>query len=205
MPVFSHAGLTPGFDGLPVAAEPAPMPKPASSRLLLDRPGLPRWSRGRWTAPLAGAEGSLARCWRRDRPCRGSRPRSAGASWRACLPRGPGWLSRGSSAVSSATPELKRRSDDATKHRRAGRGTLPLVDETHRLNRARQDGFPPVENRAVNPGRRHGLNAAASGRQPPQASCNPARGRVALSRNRRGDDMILEGRPFAQAAVPSLQ
>jgi putative ATPase len=48
------------------------------------------------------------------------------------------------SAVFSGVADLKRAFDDARLRKRAGQGTLLLVDEIHRFNRAQQDGFLPV-------------------------------------------------------------
>jgi putative ATPase len=48
------------------------------------------------------------------------------------------------SAVFSGVSDLKRAFDEARLRKRAGRGTLLLVDEIHRFNRAQQDGFLPV-------------------------------------------------------------
>ena len=48
------------------------------------------------------------------------------------------------SAVFSGVADLKRAFDDARHRKRAGQGTLLLVDEIHRFNRAQQDGFLPV-------------------------------------------------------------
>jgi putative ATPase len=48
------------------------------------------------------------------------------------------------SAIFSGVAELKRVFEDATKLKRAGRGTLLFVDEIHRFNRAQQDAFLPV-------------------------------------------------------------
>jgi putative ATPase len=48
------------------------------------------------------------------------------------------------SAVFSGVADLKRAFDEARLRRRAGQGTLLLVDEIHRFNRAQQDGFLPV-------------------------------------------------------------
>jgi putative ATPase len=48
------------------------------------------------------------------------------------------------SAVFSGVADLKRAFDEARLRRRAGQGTLLLVDELHRFNRAQQDGFLPV-------------------------------------------------------------
>ncbi|HYZ32590.1 MAG TPA: replication-associated recombination protein A [Crenalkalicoccus sp.] len=48
------------------------------------------------------------------------------------------------SAVFSGVAELKRTFDEARRRRAAGQGTLLLVDEIHRFNRAQQDGFLPV-------------------------------------------------------------
>jgi putative ATPase len=54
------------------------------------------------------------------------------------------------SAVFSGVADLKRAFDEATRRRRAGKGTLLFVDEIHRFNRAQQDGFlPVVENGTV--------------------------------------------------------
>ena len=48
------------------------------------------------------------------------------------------------SAVFSGVADLKRAFDEARLRKRAGQGTLLLVDEIHRFNRAQQDGFLPV-------------------------------------------------------------
>jgi len=48
------------------------------------------------------------------------------------------------SAVFSGVADLKRAFEEARARRRAGRGTLLLVDEIHRFNRAQQDGFLQV-------------------------------------------------------------
>jgi len=48
------------------------------------------------------------------------------------------------SAVFSGVADLKRAFDEAARRRRTGQGTLLFVDEIHRFNRARQDGFLPV-------------------------------------------------------------
>jgi putative ATPase len=48
------------------------------------------------------------------------------------------------SAVFSGVADLKRAVDDARDRRRKSRGTLLIVDEIHRFNRAQQDGFLPV-------------------------------------------------------------
>ena len=48
------------------------------------------------------------------------------------------------SAVFSGVSDLKRAFDEARLRKRAGPGTLLLVDEIHRFNRAQQDGFLPV-------------------------------------------------------------
>jgi putative ATPase len=48
------------------------------------------------------------------------------------------------SAVFSGVSDLKRAFDEARLRKRAGQGTLLLVDEIHRFNRAQQDGFLPV-------------------------------------------------------------
>ena len=48
------------------------------------------------------------------------------------------------SAVFSGVADLKRAFDEARVRRRNGKGTLLLVDEIHRFNRAQQDGFLPV-------------------------------------------------------------
>ena len=48
------------------------------------------------------------------------------------------------SAVFSGVADLKRAFDEARLRKQAGQGTLLLVDEIHRFNRAQQDGFLPV-------------------------------------------------------------
>ena len=48
------------------------------------------------------------------------------------------------SAIFSGVADLKKVFEDATKLKRAGRGTLLFVDEIHRFNRAQQDAFLPV-------------------------------------------------------------
>ena len=48
------------------------------------------------------------------------------------------------SAVFSGVADLKRAFEEARQRRRASQGTLLLVDEIHRFNRAQQDGFLPV-------------------------------------------------------------
>jgi putative ATPase len=48
------------------------------------------------------------------------------------------------SAVFSGVADLKGAFDEARLRKRAGQGTLLLVDEIHRFNRAQQDGFLPV-------------------------------------------------------------
>lgn len=54
------------------------------------------------------------------------------------------------SAVFSGVSDLKRAFDETRLRKRAGQGTLLLVDEIHRFNRAQQDGFLPyVENGTV--------------------------------------------------------
>ena len=48
------------------------------------------------------------------------------------------------SAVFAGVADLKRAFEEAAKRRAAGQGTLLLVDEVHRFNRAQQDAFLPV-------------------------------------------------------------
>ena len=48
------------------------------------------------------------------------------------------------SAVFSGVADLKKVFDEARGRRRTGQGTLLVVDEIHRFNRAQQDGFLPV-------------------------------------------------------------
>jgi putative ATPase len=48
------------------------------------------------------------------------------------------------SAVFSGVADLKRAFEEAARRRAAGQGTLLLVDEVHRFNRAQQDAFLPV-------------------------------------------------------------
>jgi putative ATPase len=48
------------------------------------------------------------------------------------------------SAVFSGVADLKRAFEEAAKRRAGGQGTLLLVDEVHRFNRAQQDAFLPV-------------------------------------------------------------
>jgi putative ATPase len=143
----------PDPDDLFGASEPAAPPEPESNRPLADRLRPAALSEVIGQDHLLGPDGSLIRMLER-----GSLaslilwgPPGVGKTTIARLLAARAKLAFVQlSAVFSGVADLKRTFDDATKRRRAGKGTLLFVDEIHRFNRAQQDGFlPVVENGTV--------------------------------------------------------
>ena len=136
--LFSSAGLD---------AAPAPAPVPAGSRPLADRLRPRALGEVAGQGHLVGPDGALTRLLSGGTP--GSLifwgPPGTGKTTVARLLAGATALDFvAASAIFTGVADLKKLFEEARTRRRAGRGTLLLVDEIHRFNRAQQDGFLPV-------------------------------------------------------------
>ena len=131
----------------PPPGDPSPSPPDAGPRPLADRLRPRTLEEVAGQEHLVGPEGALSRML-----ARGSLaslilwgPPGVGKTTIArLLAARAGLVFVSLSAVFSGVADLKRAFDEARLRKRAGQGTLLLVDEIHRFNRAQQDGFLPV-------------------------------------------------------------